>query len=126
MRYFTDTEIPTRWGKLIVSGHRYIDPRAVGTRRLILLIPTCLTTDQSEDWSPADSLQTITIKLLTTHSRVRHTVLKALACCGPPLPGKAIKSYFFLLHPKLSPRLNSVLGYRGQIWLQYLKDFDLK
>ena len=30
------------------------------------------------------------------------TVFKTLACCDPPLPGKAIKLYiFFLLYPKL-------------------------
>ena len=42
----------------------------------------------------------IMIKLLTTPSRLGHTVLRVLARCGPTLPRKAIK-LFFLLHPKL-------------------------
>jgi len=37
------------------------------------------------------------------------------------LPGKAIK-LFFLLYAILSPRFNSALGYRGQIWLQTFAD----
>lgn len=28
-------------------------------------------------------------------------VFKALACCDPPLSGKAMKLFFFLLYPKL-------------------------
>ena len=33
--------------------------------------------------------------------RAGGTDFKAFACCDPPLPGKAIKLYFFLLYPKL-------------------------
>ena len=53
---------------------------------------------------------------LTTRSRSWHTVLRALACCGP----LCLTKQFFSTSPKtLSPRFNLVSGYRGRIWLQY-------
>ena len=43
---------------------------------------------------------TITMKLLTTLSREGHVVLMAWVCCGPSLPGKAVK-LFFSTSPKI-------------------------
>ena len=37
----------------------------------------------------------------------------------PPLLGKEMKLFFFTSLKTLSPRFNSVLGYRGQVQLQY-------
>ena len=37
----------------------------------------------------------------------------------PPLLGKEMKLFFFISPKTLSPRFNSVLGYRGQLQLQY-------
>ena len=75
-------------------------------------------TSPPTDWKNVHELShpplwTITIKFLTTLSRSGHVVLRA----WPPLPGKAIKQFFFffLLHPKLSLRFHLVLVYRGQI-----------
>ena len=42
-----DTETPTRWKKY--AAHKHTDPRQAGTRRLMKLTPTYLTTNQSED-----------------------------------------------------------------------------
>ena len=39
-------------------------------------------------------------RLVTTHSRAGHTVLRALTCCGPLCLAKQ-ENYSFLLHPKL-------------------------
>jgi len=43
---FADTEIP--------GAHKYIDPRLVGTRRLVRLTPDYLTTSQSEECPQVD------------------------------------------------------------------------
>ena len=51
-------------------------------------------------WKPV--LLLFTIKLLSILSKGRSTVLRALACCDPPLPGKAIKVFFSLLPSTLS------------------------
>ena len=64
-------------------------------------------------------LWTITIKLLTTPARWGHTVLRALALCGPLLSGKAIKQFFSTSSKTLSPRFNLMSGYRSWVWLQF-------
>ena len=49
LRCFADTETPTRWEKL-TAAHKHIDPRPVGTRRLMRLTPDYFTTNQSEEY----------------------------------------------------------------------------
>ena len=49
LRYFADTETSTRWEKLTA-----VDPRRVGTTRLVVLSATYLTANQSEDCPEAD------------------------------------------------------------------------
>ena len=45
-----DTETPLGWEKLKVRVvHKQLDPRLVETRRLMMLTPTYLTTNQSEE-----------------------------------------------------------------------------
>lgn len=59
-------------------------------------------------------LWSITLKLLIgTCSRLRHTVLRALVCCGSPLPGEAIKLFFPISPRTLCVRFNLVSGYRA-------------
>ena len=98
---------PPRWRKLTVCSHKHAEPRAAATRRLMMLTPTYLTTHQSQpigrmptSWSP--SLWTISIKLLTAPSRLEHTVMRALAHCGPFCLDKAIKIFFSTLPPRPS------------------------
>ena len=42
----------------------------------------------------------------------------------PPLPGRAIKLFFSTSPKTLSPKINSVLGYRGRIQLQQEERFE--
>ena len=51
---FTDMETPTSWEKLIECCPQALDPRPDGTRRLMMLTPTYLTTNQSDDCPRAD------------------------------------------------------------------------
>ena len=51
---FTDTGTPTRWEKLSECCPQALDPRPVGTRRLMMLTSTYLTTNQSEECPQAD------------------------------------------------------------------------
>ena len=53
--------------------------RPVGTRRLMMLTLTYLTTDEKN----VIELITPSLKLFTTHSRLGHMVLGALVHCGP-------------------------------------------
>ena len=48
MSCFADTEAATRWESSQYAAHKYVDPRTVGTRRLMVLTPTYLTTNHSE------------------------------------------------------------------------------
>ena len=57
-----------------------------------------------------------TIKLLTTPSRVGHTILRALAYCGPLCQSN--KSCSFILHPKLSLCFCSARLNRDRVWQQ--------
>ena len=66
--------------------------------------------------SEGNGFRTITIKLLTTACRMGHAIMRALDLCTSLCLAKQYR-YYFLLHPKLSLRFNSVSGYRGQIWL---------
>ena len=51
---FADTETPTRWEKLKFAAHKHVGPRMVRTRRLTMMTPTYLTTNQSEECPRAD------------------------------------------------------------------------
>ena len=57
----------------------------------------------------------------TPHKRpwVRTHSSEGISPLWPPLPGKAIKLFFFTSPITLSPRINSVSGHRGQIRLHY-------
>ena len=80
--------------------------RPVGTRRLMMLTLTYLTTNEKN----VIELITPSLKLFTTHCRLGHTVLGALVHCGPLWwqSNKAILFYY-------TQDLISVSGYRGQI-----------
>ena len=82
------------------ADHMHIDPTPVGSRRLMMLTPNYLTTNQSENCSWAD--HTSSEPLLHSLSLAPpgwNTVLWALAHCVPLC---LAKQYFsFLLHPKL-------------------------
>ena len=76
------------------ASHKHVDPRPVGTWRLMMLTSTYLTTNQpirrmSTSWS-----HLITIKLLTTLSKLGHMGFEGISPLWPPLPGKAIKLFF--------------------------------
>ena len=51
---------------------------------------------------------------------VRTHSFEGISPLWPPLPGQAVKLFFSTSPKTLSPRINSVLGYRGQIWLHFL------
>ena len=85
--------------KLPICSHKHVEPRAAGTRRLMMLTPTYLTTDQSQSigrMPTSWSLWTISIKLLSAPSRLEHTIRRALAHRGPLCLDKAIKIFFLL------------------------------
>ena len=72
---FADTETPpptphTEWKKLLYAARKLADPRLIGTRRLMMLTPSDLTTNQSEE-CPHLALWTITIKLLINPLQVK-------------------------------------------------------
>ena len=102
-------------------------PRPLGTRRLMMLTPTYLTTNQSEECPQADHvLLNYYCKTFHYTSRLGHTALRALARCGFSGPGKAIKLFFSTSAKTVCLRLNLVPGYRGQIWLHFNRDFKIR
>ena len=120
---FANTETPTRWEKLTACFPQARRPRRAGTGRMMMLTPTYLTTNRSEEsTSLSRPLCTITVMLLNTATapqpppHLGHTVLRTVAHCGPPLPDKAIKVFFLTSSRTRSRRINSVLGHR--CWLQ--------
>ena len=83
---FSDTESPTRWEKLTVCCPQALRPQT-GWNQKVDDADSHLPHHQpsrrmSRSWSPRP-LWTITIKLLLPPSRSGHTVLRALARCGP-------------------------------------------
>lgn len=95
---------PHQVGDTKPAAHQHVEPRAVGARRFMMLTATYLTTSQRRVHKLTTpilshyykTLWAITIKLLTTPSCLRHTVLRALAHCGPFAwqSNKAILFYF--------------------------------
>ena len=84
--------------------------QASWTWSLMMLTPTYLTTNSSEECPPADhTLWTITIKSPSGDT----IVWRALARCVPPLPGKVIKLSFSTLRKILSLKFDSVPVYRA-------------
>ena len=77
--------------------------RLVGTRRLMMLTPIYVTTNQSEECPRAGCPALWTLWLLTTRSRVA------------PFGLQSSKSYTFPLHPKLWPCFYLALVIRGQV-----------
>ena len=97
---FADTETLTRW--VWCAAHKQCRPQTSWNQK-VDDADSHLPHHQpirrtSKRWSRP--LWTITIKLLTTLSKLGHTVLRALAHCGPLCLAKQ-QSYSFLLHPKL-------------------------
>ena len=90
------------------ADHKDIDSRLIETRRLMSLETSPFCQPQTYHTLLLD-----TIKLFTTSSG-GHTVLRALAYCGP-LSGTAVKIILFLLHPKLFPCFYLAPINRGQI-----------
>ena len=118
---FADTESPTRWEKLTVCCPQARRPQT-GWNQKVDDADSHLPHHQpirrmSTSWSRP--LWTIIIKFVTTPSRLEHTVFEGISPLWPPLPGEAIMLFFSTSPKTLSPRFNSVLGYRGQIRLQF-------
>ena len=69
------------------------DPRPIGTRRLMMLTPTYLTTKpirrMSTSWSCPCPLGSITIKLFTTHLQVGTYSFEGISFLWPPFACKA-------------------------------------
>ena len=91
------------------AAHKHIDPRPVGTRRLMTLTPSYLT---MHHWGTCPWLNMAcssnTVRLLATPSK-GSTVLKALACCVPLFAWQL--KVLFLFPPTLC--LYLALRYRG-------------
>ena len=49
LSYFADTESPSRWEQLTVCCPQALDLKCIGTRRLMMLTPSFLPTNQSEE-----------------------------------------------------------------------------
>ena len=80
----------------LYAAYKHVDPRPVGTRRLVMLTPDYLTTNQSEVCPLADHA------LLPEHYKTPHNPLQGgthssegISPLWPPLPGKAIKLFYF-------------------------------
>ena len=106
--------------KVLYGAHKHVDPRPVGTRRLVMLASTHLTTNPSEECPRADHalfeplLENSSLPLqVGTHS------FEGISQLWTPLPGKAIKLFFFTSPKTLSPRFNLVSGYKNWIWFHY-------
>ena len=108
LRYFTDTQ--AKWEKLY-AAHKDIDPRQVGTRRL-MLIPSYFTTNQTAECPQAGHTLLNHYYWYKISNRLGHTVLRALICCIPLCLTKQY-SYPSLLHAELgSENLNNYFGVR--------------
>ena len=91
------------WSNLAAAAaaaHKHTDPRLVGTKKLVMLTPSYLTTNQSEEFPWADHT------LFLEHYKTLHYLFQdgshSLECIPlpwSPLSGKV--SYYFLLHRKL-------------------------
>ena len=118
---FADTETSTRWEKLTACCPQAHRPQT-GWNRKVDDADDRLPHHQpirrmSRSWSRP--LWTMTIKLLTTyHLQVGTHSFEGISLLWPLLPGKAIKLFFSTSPQTLSPRFNSVSGYRGHIRLQ--------
>lgn len=105
---------PSRWERQ--AAQRHIDPDS-WNQRLKVTTLTDLTTNQLEECPRAD--QTLFLEHYKTHQSLQ-VGTHSFDGSGPLCLARR-RSYSFLLHSKLlSPRFNSVLGYRGQIQLHNL------
>ena len=97
----------------LCATHKHAHPRLVGARRLMMLIPTYITTDQSEECPRAHHA------LLLEHCKTPYYPLQggthSLEDIRPPLPGKAIQLFLSTSPKTLSPRFNPAPMYSGQI-----------
>ena len=99
--------------------HKHAEPTPGGCWMLMMLTSTFLTTNRSEECP-----QLVT-PFLSHYYKTSHYTLQvgthsfeSISLLWPSLPGKEIKLFFSTLAKTLSPRFNSVLEYRGWIWLQ--------
>ena len=108
------------------SSQASLLPRPLGTRRL-MLTPTYLTTNQSEECPWADHVL-LNHYCKTSHctSSLGHTASMALARCGFSGPDKAIKLFFSTSAKTVCLRFNLKPGYRGRIWLHFNRDFKIR
>ena len=73
-------------GSQLRAAYKHVDPRQVRTRRLMMLTPNHLTTNQAEKCLQADRallLDTTHPHLAPRPHRGQDTVLEVLACCVP-------------------------------------------
>ena len=106
LSYFTDTEIPSRWEKLVINDDTLTTRMQTPDQLNLKLDDVNFYSPRhppigrmSVDWSCP--LWIITVNLLTIFPMLGHMVLRAwhIALCLP-LPGKAMK-LSFPLHPEL-------------------------
>ena len=114
---FADTETPSRREKLMINDDML--PTACGPQTSwnlkvddadAYLPPHQPIRRMSTSWSRPR--WTITIKLLTILSKLRHIVFRGKRPPCPPLPGKVRKLSFSTAPKTLSPRFDSALVYR--------------
>ena len=67
----------------LYAAHKHVDPRLVGTRRLMLTPNYLSTNHQKNVYKLIIPYAFSTGRLLTTHSGVEHTVLRASVHYGP-------------------------------------------
>ena len=80
-------KLPPGGRSYLYAAHQHVDFRPVGTRRLMMLSPTNLTTNPSEKCPQAD--HSLIIKLLATPSS-----FESISLLWPPLLDKAIMLFF--------------------------------
>ena len=114
---FADTETPTRWGKLTVGCPQALRAQTGWKEKV----------GNADSHSPPTNQKNVHELIMPSlnHSyKTSHYPLQVgthsfegISPPWSPLPGKAIKLFFSTSLKTLSPRINSVSGYRGQIWL---------
>ena len=110
LSYFTNTEIPSRWEKLMVSCPQACRPRPVGLEGWCWLPLTSLLTHQKK--CPETDHALIYYKTSPYVSKVGTDGFEGISPLCPPLPGKAIKLSFSTSPRTLSLRFDLALLYR--------------
>ena len=102
----------------ILLGSMY--PKLVGTRRLMMLTPCYLTSNQSEEhlWA-THALFLECYKIPHYPPQGRSHSLEGISPLWPPLPGKVIK-VFFSVSPTHPNKLLNLYGWDGRSYLQWI------